>query len=400
MAEPSVVPPDPPATPSALSAHLARFRYSSPRSSPSASAPRRSPRKPSAPAAEAPQESLAPPSPVKPPINRRATATPPRADGSSRHFKRTASSGLDEEEEESGEDATETPRKKRKRPARPYADPSVYAHLGEDPLTDYMVHDGKLFLCGINPGKMSAEQGLHYANPTNHYWRCLAGSGLTDRLLLPSEGPLLAEQYGISATNLVPRPSAEMSEISKAEMVACVPALLHKVIAYRPLVVGFVGMKICEVVMRYLHNLPPPLPPGSTTPAKKKRKPAMPKVKVGLQPVSLLLPPVAKGAGRRRIHFWCLPSTSARVVEYQLNEKIKIFSDLKADIDRLTSDPPQPLDLPATAVEYSSEVLFPPELDVKKEEEGEEKPTAGGWAVTMIKAEDLQGGVKSEAERE
>lgn len=48
------------------------------------------------------------------------------------------------------------------------------------------------------------------ASPTNHFWKCLAGSGLTDRLLHPSEGPLLPS-IGIGSTNLVQRPSAEVS---------------------------------------------------------------------------------------------------------------------------------------------------------------------------------------------
>jgi hypothetical protein len=105
-------------------------------------------------------------------------------------------------------------------------------------------------------------------------------------------------------------------------------------------------MKICEVVLRYLHNLPssPPLlaassssttdPPPSPS---KKRKPAMPKVKIGLQGVVITLPreetvkreemgeedekevKVEEGIEEnRKIYFWCLPSTSARVVEYQI----------------------------------------------------------------------------------
>lgn len=47
------------------------------------------------------------------------------------------------------------------------------------------------------------------ANPTNHFWRCLAESGLTPRLLHPSEGPKLPS-FGLGSTNLVERPSAEV----------------------------------------------------------------------------------------------------------------------------------------------------------------------------------------------
>lgn len=229
-------------TPSAspLTAHLARFRYTSPSSS-LTSSPRRSPRRaaPSAKAALAASQALqeAIDSPATTPKRRKEhESTPPRSDGTSKHFRAAAApiGDAEKDEEDYKEDdegeGKPSPKKKRKRPARPYADPSLYAHLGEDPLTDYMIEDGKLMLCGINPGRLSAEKGLHCelpflpvslstrpltllhtdANPTNHYWRCLAGSGLTDRLLLPSEGHLLSTQYSISATNLVPRPTAEV----------------------------------------------------------------------------------------------------------------------------------------------------------------------------------------------
>jgi hypothetical protein len=92
-------------------------------------------------------------------------------DGTSKHFKRPVAAQDDARDDEkaehtAGEDEDpRTPSKKqRKRPPRPFADPSVYAHLGEDPLSDYMVPDGKLMLCGINPGRLSAERGLHCAS--------------------------------------------------------------------------------------------------------------------------------------------------------------------------------------------------------------------------------------------
>lgn len=43
-----------------------------------------------------------------------------------------------------------------------------------------------------------------------------------------------------------------MSELSKQEMIECVPALLNKVLTNRPRVVNFVGMGIAEVVFRWL----------------------------------------------------------------------------------------------------------------------------------------------------
>ncbi|GAA5985235.1 hypothetical protein JCM11641_003642 [Rhodosporidiobolus odoratus] len=400
----------PSAQPSPLATHLAKFRYASPSPSPTSSV-RRSPRKHSPVkqviTARAQLPSLQLRSPPKPKPTKRI-ATPPRSDGSSRHFKQSLTQGLssdteaeqDDYEPKEGETGSGrgggggggggSAKKKRKRPPRPYADASVYAHLGDDPLEDYMMYDAKLFLCGINPGKQSAEKGLHFANPTNHYWRCLASSGLTDRLLHPSEGKLLSTDYGICATNLVSRPSAEMSEISKEEMKASVPKLLQKVVEYRPTFVAFVGMKICEVVLRYLHNLPRPAVDAAGSPSK--RRPAMPKVKIGLQPVTISLPPPAgeQDGDRRKVYVWCLPSTSARVVEYQLVDKIKIFTSMREDIDRVCANPPEPLNLPSHTVDHPSELLFPAlEQDVKVEDEAG-TVEKGSWSVTMVKAEDVE----------
>ncbi|MEZ5100194.1 MAG: mismatch-specific DNA-glycosylase, partial [Thermoleophilia bacterium] len=46
-------------------------------------------------------------------------------------------------------------------------------------------------LCGINPGRVSAAAGHHFANPRNDFWRLLHDAGLTPRLLDPSEESLL-----------------------------------------------------------------------------------------------------------------------------------------------------------------------------------------------------------------
>ncbi|GAA5966563.1 hypothetical protein JCM21900_005503 [Sporobolomyces salmonicolor] len=393
---------------SAFAAHLDRFRYASP--SPSSRPP---PPRLVHPSPQRAVSSLEPPSDRsqntperKLPPRRRSTATPPRPDGSSRHFKRPADEmPLEAEDGTLGvkvEGGSETPKtKKKKRPARPYADPSTYAELGADPLTDYLRHGLDLLLCGINPGVKSAQLGLHYASPTNHFWKALAGSGLTDRLLDPSEGPLLPKLYGIGSTNLVPRPSAEMSELSNEEMKAGVPALLRKIAAYKPKMVAFVGMKICEIVLRHLHNLPSPsassaavTTPDSDSPRKKYRRPAsptqrkkaMPKVKVGLQPVTLSFPPEQEGAAREKLYFWCLPSTSARVVEYQLVDKIKIFGLLKSDVSRLATAPGTPLPVPDESVDYPVEMLFAPDQPAPDRT----------WTVTLLEPAAVKAEVKAD----
>ncbi|GAA5856205.1 hypothetical protein JCM9279_000937 [Rhodotorula babjevae] len=373
----------------AFQAHLARFRCSpsptstrSPRlatASATPCAPTPTPQEHQAAVSTAPRAAR---SPLKRPRTR-VLSTLPRPDGTSAHFQPNPDSDDDTKPTALDDSTVTAPKKKKKRPPRPYADPSEYAHLGADPLQDYLDEGLSVLLCGISPGVKSAQLGLHYANPTNHYWRCLAESGMTPRRLHPSEGPTLPG-LGIGSTNLVPRPTAEMSEISNQEMAARVPGLLHKVVRYKPRVLAFVGMKICEVVLRYLHNLPrPPASPSSTLASPGRRK-AMPKVKIGLQPVVLSLGDDDVEAPRK-IYLWCLPSTSARVVEYQLIDKVKIWTRLKADMDRLAQDPPEELELPEGTVEHPVEALFP--ATAAAQEGG--AALASTYTVTLVKAEDL-----------
>ncbi|GAA5872785.1 hypothetical protein JCM1840_004517 [Sporobolomyces johnsonii] len=246
-------------------------------------------------------------------------------------------------------------------PARPYANPSTDAEL-VDPFSDYLSYGLDLLLCGMNPGAKSAQVGLQYASPSNHFWRALAGSGLTERLLDPSEGPLMPKLYGIGLTNLVPRRVADNSKLSKDEMKACVPGLLRKIAAHKPKMVAFNGKKIWQIVLLHLRALPSPSTSDSDSdspPRKKRRRPdsstQLPETEFGLQPVTFSFPPKRDGEAREKLYFWSMPSTSGA-----LADKIEIFRLLKADVSRLTSTPPTPLELPDDTVDYPVEIFFAP----------------------------------------
>ncbi|KAM0786128.1 hypothetical protein ACM66B_006938 [Microbotryomycetes sp. NB124-2] len=274
--------------------------------------------------------------------------------------------------------------KKKKKPARPYADPSMYAHLGG--LTDILGDDMDVMICGINPGLQSAATHTHYAHPTNHYWKCLWKSGFTDRLFLPREGELLLEVAKMGMTNLIARPTAETSELSAQEKRDSVPVFLGKVFKHKPKVVAFTGMEICDVTLKFLHTLPrldrevkleqdsgsstttsdlaPQVKTESpyfaepsssasssslttsriTPPAvsKKKRQKARPKTINGLQPVCISFPSSSSTGQelddrrRRKVtYFVCLPSPSARVTTYQLQDKVDEFVKLKTLVQKI-----------------------------------------------------------------
>lgn len=90
-----------------------------------------------------------------------------KQNGSSPYFKRSASD--EEEGKELIKDEGGPSPKKKKKPSRPYADPSLYAHL-EDRLHDCVREGLGLLCCGINPGascrlvQLDSERALNPAN--------------------------------------------------------------------------------------------------------------------------------------------------------------------------------------------------------------------------------------------
>ena len=98
-----------------------------------------------------------------------------------------------------------------------------------------------ILFCGINPGLYSAATGWHFARPGNRFWPALHASGFTPRRLAPSEQALLAG-YGLGITNLVPRATAQASELSPAELRAGGLRLAELVAEYRPRYVAVAGV--------------------------------------------------------------------------------------------------------------------------------------------------------------
>ena len=43
-------------------------------------------------------------------------------------------------------------------------------NIKTQPLNDYLGSKVKVLFVGINPGRVSAAHGHHYANPANHFW--------------------------------------------------------------------------------------------------------------------------------------------------------------------------------------------------------------------------------------
>ncbi|OSD02592.1 DNA glycosylase [Trametes coccinea BRFM310] len=257
--------------------------------------------------------------------------------------------------------------------ARPaIAPPEKYAHLNS--LNDYLGQEPDMLdvlFCGINPGQRSATVGHHFAHPTNHFWKCLYGANLTDRLVNASEDYTLPDTYHLGLTNLVERPSAQAAELAGSEFTAGVPALLRKIVRKRPRIVCFVGKAIWE---SFIKAVAPPeasigeviaseaecieqicvtgtsstSEPAASSPtatrvkkksvvressARGKLKAKSPPFQFGLQPYK-----VVHSDPNAVVHetlFCVVVSTSGLVAGYQLPEKIQQFSSVKRCLDDL-----------------------------------------------------------------
>ena len=152
----------------------------------------------------------------------------------------------------------------------------------------------RILFCGINPGMLSGRLGQHFARPGNRFWKLLAASGLTDRVLVPVEQDQLLG-YGLGITNLVEATTASAAELSAADLRAGAPRLEAKAAALTPVCVAVLGMQAYRVAFGR---------PGAA---------------LGRQPERL---------GQSVL--WLLPNPSGLQARYQLPEMTEMWAELAA----------------------------------------------------------------------
>ncbi len=160
-------------------------------------------------------------------------------------------------------------------------------------LPDYLRPGLDLVFVGINPGLRSAATGHHYAGPGNHFWPLLHESGLVPEPLTCEQDARVLE-WNIGLTNMVPRASRSLSDLSPAELRAGAEALRRKLLACQPRVVCFNGKRIYEVFSGRRCGF-------------------------GLQPDRL-----------DGTIVYVMPSTSARTASHQRPDKLRFFRELAA----------------------------------------------------------------------
>jgi double-stranded uracil-DNA glycosylase len=119
----------------------------------------------------------------------------------------------------------------------------------EQALDDLIGPDLRVLFCGINPGALSGELGLHFARTGNRFWRLLCAGGFTETVLTPAEQHILPE-LGVGITNLVGRVTAAASELSAGELHAGATELDAKVEMLQPRCVAVLGLQAYRTAFR------------------------------------------------------------------------------------------------------------------------------------------------------
>lgn len=105
----------------------------------------------------------------------------------------------------------------------------------------------RVLLVGINPGLRSAQQGHHFAGPSNRFWKLLFTSGLVGEALTFENDRRLGE-WGLGLTNLVARATRGIDELTPLEYAAGRRALLRKIARRQPQLVALVGVTLARVL--------------------------------------------------------------------------------------------------------------------------------------------------------
>jgi TDG/mug DNA glycosylase family protein len=165
-------------------------------------------------------------------------------------------------------------------------------------LPDVIGPELRVLFCGINPGLYTAAIGHHFARPGNRFWPVLYHSGFTDQLLSPfAEHALLKLRLGI--TNVVAHATSSAAELTKQDFVKGGRVLRSKVRRYSPRIVAVLGVGAYRQAF------------------------AQPRALIGEQDETI--------ADAR---VWVLPNPSGLNANYQLNDLVKLFRELRQAADK------------------------------------------------------------------
>ncbi len=114
------------------------------------------------------------------------------------------------------------------------------ASTAESDLPDLLAPGLACVFCGINPGRVSAAAGAHFANPRNDFWRLLHDAGFTPRLLTPQEQHELPS-HGYGLTNAAFRTTPGSGDLRRADFAGSAERLAAIARELEPAAIAFVG---------------------------------------------------------------------------------------------------------------------------------------------------------------
>ena len=170
-------------------------------------------------------------------------------------------------------------------------------------LPDYLRPGLDIIFVGINPGMSSAEAGRYFFTPRNRFWPAFNAARLTPEPLGP-ETDAKALDHGIGFTDVVKRPTRQMSELRAADYREGAALLREKLLRFQPLVVCFNGLSGYKNYLRYTGG-------------------AFAAAKLGLQPERL---------GRSLVY--AMPSTSPANAAVSLERIVEAMTELKIVVAR------------------------------------------------------------------
>ena len=107
-------------------------------------------------------------------------------------------------------------------------------------VPDVLSSELRVVFCGINPGRVSAAAGAHFANPRNDFWRLLHDGGFTSRLYVPDEQFALVDA-GIGLTNAAYRTTRGSGDLRRDDFAGSAERLFEIARDLRPRAIAFVG---------------------------------------------------------------------------------------------------------------------------------------------------------------
>jgi double-stranded uracil-DNA glycosylase len=112
--------------------------------------------------------------------------------------------------------------------------------VAESAVPDVLAPRLQVVFCGINPGRVSAAAGQHFANPRNDFWRLLHEAGFTPRLLGPAEQFELPA-LGFGVTNAAYRTTPGSGDLRRTDFEGSAERLTRIAEELRPRYIAFVG---------------------------------------------------------------------------------------------------------------------------------------------------------------